>query len=61
MESNVIQKLNNICIIMVLGELKGELSTMKKILIEDYLETRLNDKRYQNPGKLNKYECQALS
>ncbi len=61
MKSHLIQKLNNIGSIMGLGELKGELTTLKKIMIEGYLENRLKEKRYQEPGRLNKYEYQVLS
>lgn len=61
MKSHLIQKLNNFGSILGLGELKMELSTLKKILIEGYLENRLNDVRYQQSGKLNKFEYQVMS
>ena len=61
MKSHLIQKLNNFGSIMGLGELKGELTTLKKIMIESYLENRLNEKRYDEPGRLNKHEYQVLS
>ena len=61
MKSHLIQKLNNFGSILGLGELKSELTTLKKIMIEGYLETRLSEDRYQQPGKLNKFEYQVLS
>lgn len=61
MKSQLIQKLNNLGSTLGLGEIKNEVSSLKKILIEGYLENRLNNPRYQEPGRLNKYEYQVLS
>lgn len=61
MKSQLIQKLNNLGSVIGLGELRGELSTLKKISIEAYIENRLANERYQEAGRLNKYEYQVLS
>ena len=61
MKNQIIQKLNNLGSILGLGTLNSEVFTIKKILIEGYLENRLTDERYQQVGKLNKHEYQVLS
>lgn len=61
MKNQLIQKFNNLGSILGLGPLNSEIFTVKKILIESYLENRLNNERYHQPGKLNKFEYQVLS
>lgn len=62
MKKKIIQKLRNLGSLLGFGTLNSEVSIIKKILIEEYLENRLrNDYRYNVAGKLNRYEYQVMS
>lgn len=62
MKKLIIKLINKFGKVFGIGGLQQEIITIKKILIEQYLENRVNaDPKYQNPLKLNKYEYQVMS
>lgn len=61
MKHYILKKLSSIYKVLGFGKMDVNINFQKRILIEYYLETRLNRPKYQDPKRLNLFEYQVLS